>query len=107
MTGLELIMCSEVFLVLIKLSARSHCRVKFSNCKYLFFFGMAENKHLELRSAVCPSVNSLNDTDKLICYMSQENNDVINKVAKYVYNRFQERKMFVKGERKAGSSRKF
>ena len=39
--------------------------------------------------------------------MSQENNDVINKVAKYVYNYFQGRKMFIKTERKAGSGRKF
>ena len=30
-------------------------------------------------------MNSLNDTEKLIWYMSQENNDVINIVAKYVY----------------------
>ena len=37
MAGLELIMRLEVFLVLIKLSARSFCRVKFSNDKILFF----------------------------------------------------------------------
>ena len=54
-----------------------------------------------------PSVNSLNDIDKLIWYMSQENNDVINKVAKYAYNCFLERKMFVKIERKALNAHKF
>ena len=54
-----------------------------------------------------PSVNSLSDIDKLIWYMSQENNEVINKVAKYVYNWFQEREMFIKTERKAGSGGKF
>ena len=54
-----------------------------------------------------PSVNSLTDIDKLIWYMSQENNEVIKKVAKYVYNCFQDREMFIKTERKAGSRRKF
>ena len=57
--------------------------------------------------AMYPSVNSLSDIDKLIWYMSQENNEVINKVAKYVYNWFQEREMFIKTERKAGSGGKF
>ena len=53
------------------------------------------------------AMNSLSDTDKLIWYMNQENNEVINKVAKYVYNCFQDREMFIKTERQAGSGRKF
>ena len=52
MAGLELIMSSKVLLVKIyKLSARSCCRVNFSNDQMILFFGMAESKHLELRSA--------------------------------------------------------
>ena len=39
--------------------------------------------------------------------MSQENNDVINIVAKYVYKIVFMRKMFVKTERKVGSGHKF
>ena len=56
--------------------------------------------------AMYPSVNSLSDIDKLICYMSQENKEIIDKVAKYVYNCFQERELFIKTERKVGSGRK-
>ena len=47
MAGLELIMRSEVLVVLIyKLSARSCCRVNFSNDQMILF-----SKYLELRSA--------------------------------------------------------
>ena len=66
-----------------------------------------KEKLFEFEEATYPSVNSWNDTDKLIWYMSQENNDIINKIAKYVYDCFQERKMFVKTERKAGGGHKF
>ena len=54
-----------------------------------------------------PSVNSPSDIDKLIWYMSQENNEIIKKVAKYFDNCFQERVLFIKTEGKAGSVRKF
>ena len=64
-------------------------------------------KLFEFVEAMYPSVNSLSDIDKLIWYMSQENNEVNDKVAKYVYNCFQDREMFIKTERKAGSGRKF
>ena len=57
--------------------------------------------------AMYPSVNSPSDIDKLIWYMSQENNEIINKVAKYFDNCFQERVLFIKTEGKAGSVRKF
>ena len=38
--ALELEMCSEVFLVLIKLRGGSYCRVKFSKLQIVLFFGM-------------------------------------------------------------------
>ena len=53
MAGHERVMGSEAFLVLIKLSSRE----KFSNYKTCIMlrtiFGKAQNKHLQLRSAVC------------------------------------------------------
>ena len=53
MAGHERIMSSEAFFVLIKLSSRE----KFSNYKTCIMlrtiFGKTQNKHLELRSAVC------------------------------------------------------
>ena len=64
-------------------------------------------KLFEFVEAMYSSVNSLSDIDKLICNMSQENNEVINEVAKYVYHCFQEREFFIKTERKAESGPEF
>ena len=57
--------------------------------------------------AIYPSMNSLGNIHKLIWYMSQENNEIINTVTIYVYNYFQEREMCIKTERKAGSGHNF
>ena len=76
----------------------------FVNCP---LYKTQRKKLFEFMEAMYPSVNSLSDKGKLIWYMSQENNEVINKVAKYVYNCFQDREMFTKTERKAGCGNKF
>ena len=54
----------------------------------------------EFVETMYPSVNSLGDVDKLIWYMSQENNEVINKVVNLVYNCFKRGKCLSKQKEK-------